>query len=86
MPKKWFVPKSYGWGLVPTSWEGWLVTVIFISLILASGYLNHLFQPELMSQLDFINYLFDLVLLIIALIYFCIPRTEGKVQWNWGKR
>lgn len=86
MPKKWFVPKSYGWGLVPISWEGWLVTGIFTILILASGYLNHLFQPELMSQLDFINYLFDLVLLIIALIYFCILRTEGKVQWNWGKR
>ena len=86
MPKKWFVPKSYGWGLVPISWEGWLVTGIFACLILVSGYLNNLFQPELMSRKDFTNYLFDFIILIIALIYFSLPRTEGKVQWNWGKR
>ncbi|MBS3170117.1 hypothetical protein J4210_06565 [Candidatus Woesearchaeota archaeon] len=84
--KKWFVPKSHGWGLVPISWEGWLVTLIFISLILVSGNLNHLFQPELMSRNDFVNYLLDFILLIVAFIYFSLRRTEGKVRWNWGKR
>ncbi len=84
--KKWFIPKPYGWGFVPITWEGWLVTGIFTSLILVSGYLNNLFQPELMSRNDFINYLLDFAILIIALIYFSLPRTEGKVQWNWGEK
>ncbi len=86
MNKKWFVPKSYGWGLVPISWEGWLVTGLFVVIVLAFAYLNDIFSSETVSVENYLHYVLDLFLLIIALLYFCIPRTEGKVQWNWGKR
>ncbi len=86
MTKKWFIPKDYGWGFVPISWEGWLVTGIFIVIVLAFAYLNKIFSPGIVSTENYLHYVLDLFLLIIALLYFCIPRTEGKVQWNGGKR
>jgi hypothetical protein len=27
----WFGPKLIGWGVSPRSWEGWVVTVIFLA-------------------------------------------------------
>lgn len=26
MSKPWFVPKKYGYGLTPVTWEGWVCT------------------------------------------------------------
>ena len=32
--KAWFGPKQIlGWGWTPVSWEGWLVTTVFLGLI-----------------------------------------------------
>ena len=33
MNRPWFGPKRYGMGLSPTTWQGWLATLIFIGLI-----------------------------------------------------
>ena len=30
MRKGWFGPKQMGWGASPSSWEGWLVTLLMI--------------------------------------------------------
>lgn len=31
--KIWFKRKRFGWGWYPASWEGWLVTVVYIALV-----------------------------------------------------
>lgn len=36
MRKGWFGPKRIGWGVSPRSWEGWVVTAIFIAILAAS--------------------------------------------------
>lgn len=36
MRKGWFGPRRIGWGVGPRSWEGWVVTVVFIGLVAAS--------------------------------------------------
>jgi hypothetical protein len=30
----WFGPKRYGWGLTPTSWQGWLLTAVFVAVVI----------------------------------------------------
>src|SRR5262245_32600048 len=30
---QWFVPKSFGWGLHPVTWQGWAYTGVWTSLI-----------------------------------------------------
>ena len=29
----WFGPKRIGWGWTPVSWEGWLVTALFVAVV-----------------------------------------------------
>jgi hypothetical protein len=33
----WFGRKRVGWGLRPVTWQGWLVTIVYIAIILALG-------------------------------------------------
>lgn len=36
MRNGWFGPKAVGWGVSPRSWQGWVVTIVFIALIAAT--------------------------------------------------
>ncbi len=38
MRKAWFKPKKFGWGWAPISWEGWLVTIVFVFLLIMAAY------------------------------------------------
>lgn len=31
----WFKAKPFGWGWTPVTWQGWLVILVYIALILA---------------------------------------------------
>lgn len=44
--KAWFGPKRYlGWGWTPASWEGWLVTLVYVVILIAAGAFNKA-RPE----------------------------------------
>ncbi len=30
MKRRWFGPKTFGWGASPASWEGWVATGVFV--------------------------------------------------------
>ena len=32
--KPWFGPKRIGYGLRPQTWQGWLVTAVFVAVVL----------------------------------------------------
>jgi hypothetical protein len=31
--RPWFGPRRYGWGLTPTSWQGWVVTGAYVAAV-----------------------------------------------------
>ncbi|HEY3800608.1 MAG TPA: hypothetical protein VGL58_19825 [Caulobacteraceae bacterium] len=31
--QRWFAPKDASWGWQPASWQGWLVTAIFVAIV-----------------------------------------------------
>lgn len=84
--KNWFVPKSYGWGLTPICWQGWLVTLIFIALVVAYvGFAYGLFNGiGKISTEDEIKMVFDILVWCVIFIYLMEGKTEGKVGWYWG--
>jgi len=42
----WFKPKLFGWGFVPISWQGWLMTAALICVMLLSVYGNGFFTQQ----------------------------------------
>jgi len=75
--KIWFRRKLYGWGWTPTTWEGWLVILIWALLFVS-----------LVSRIDdhegLKNVFFGFIS-IGLLIYVCYKKGE-KPRWQWGKR
>jgi hypothetical protein len=33
----WFRSKRFGWGLQPISWQGWLLTIVYVAVLGALG-------------------------------------------------
>lgn len=73
--KLWFKAKIYGWGWYPVTWQGWLITCIFVILILIT--------PFSLEKQPFLFFLWFGVL-ILALILTCKINGE-KPRWRWGK-
>jgi hypothetical protein len=32
--RPWFGPKRIGWGIRPQTWQGWLVTAVFVAAVI----------------------------------------------------
>jgi uncharacterized membrane protein YhaH (DUF805 family) len=74
--KIWFKRKLYGWGWTPSTWQGWLVILVW-AIFFGVAMLN--IDHEWLK-----NYLF-ITLSTLLLIYICYKKGE-KPRWQWGKR
>jgi hypothetical protein len=79
----WFRAKSYGWGWVPATWQGWVILIAFIALIVGNVYRidsrSHSASDTLIQAVP------ESIFLILILIGICW-RTGERPQWRWGKR
>jgi len=73
--KIWFPAKTYGWGWgPPVCWQGWVVLVVFIVLILV---LPTLIPSE--------YYTASVIVLSVVLTGICVWKGE-KPRWRWGRK
>jgi hypothetical protein len=74
----WFPAKRYGWGWgLPVSWQGWLVLVIFFTLIAVGIWL---FPPHKVPG-RFIAYV-----VVTSVIFAGVCWMKGEPpRWRWGK-
>jgi len=78
----WFKRKLYGWGWVPVTREGWIVTILFIGIILLNGfYLASNPNPSDTQITIFLVIVFVSIILLILIAY----RTGEKPCWRWGR-
>jgi hypothetical protein len=75
--KLWFKAKTFGWGWVPVTWQGWLITLIFIAFITYMA-MFYLVKGRL------VEYFVSLIASMIILMYICF-KTGEKPRWRWGK-
>lgn len=81
--KLWFKAKKYGWGWYPASWEGWLITILYILFILyRANKVSAMFDTE--SSFIF-RYTFEIIFMTIPLILICYLKGE-KPKWRWGDK
>jgi uncharacterized membrane protein YhaH (DUF805 family) len=77
----WFKRKLYGWGWTPVKWQGWLVilayVVILLGIILPLGEKSEA-DPNLLYAV------FEVMLILTAaLIGICFWKGESP-RWQWG--
>jgi hypothetical protein len=75
----WFPAKHYGWGWgLPIKWQGWVVMIIYIALLLAGAFT---LLPD-GGQGMFIAYAAMLSLVMFAVCWF-----KGEPpRWRWGSK
>lgn len=76
----WFKRKVYGWGWTPATWQGWLVTVIFVLLVI----LFALTLDENSSGRE-VAFTFFLPVVLLLITFVRIAHRKGeKPRWQWG--
>lgn len=75
----WFPAKRYGWGWgIPNVWQGWLVLLVFLLLVVAGAVVVLPTQGQL---------IFNLYLGIICAVLITVCLLKGEPpRWRWGSR
>ncbi|MSR70518.1 hypothetical protein EXS62_00545 [Candidatus Kaiserbacteria bacterium] len=81
MQKYWFKAKRYGYGWYPATWEGWLIMLLFLVLMLANFYRIDSSSHSVSDTL--INFIPQTALLVAALWYIA-HKTGEPARWRWG--
>lgn len=77
----WFKAKRYGWGWTPYTWQGWLVTIMFVLAVAITAYLYRLLP---LTEAEFAAvYIPTVVAHALVLIGVCAYTGETP-RWRWG--
>lgn len=79
----WFKAKNYGWGWYPARWQGWVVLIIYIGLMVWN--FNRIDGMQHSGSDTLLNFIPQTVLLTFILIGICF-KTGEKPEWRWGKK
>lgn len=74
-PGYWFAPKAFGWGAVPVTWQGWVVTLVFIAAAAMIAKTGEHRSPVWLGLL---------VPVVLGFIAICWAKTDGGWRWRWG--
>ncbi len=76
----WFKRKIFGWGWTPATWQGWLVTLVFLGAVI----LFALTIDESSSGKEMVfTFFLPVAILTSAFLRIAYKRGE-KPKWQWG--
>lgn len=81
MKKYWFRRKRYGWGWVPSSWEGWVTMFVFVLAVVIV--FSNIGSNE--AAIGVLRSIIAIIILTLALIGVCFWKGE-KPRWQWGNK
>lgn len=81
MKPLWFKAKTYGWGWYPAAWQGWVVLLVYVVLVVL--FVSTIDERSPLRELVFTCVL-PVTLLTATLIRVCYATGE-KPRWRWGK-
>lgn len=71
----WFRPHKYSFGWAPSSWQGWLVTFVYLGALVYSFFHSDTFWS------------FGQKFLILSGIFICITYLTGEPHsWKWKEK
>lgn len=72
----WFKRKLFGWGWVPVKWQGWLVIVAAMAVLVGCAYIGDTDDAPGAVLIG--------VVLVIAIIFVFGYWKGEKPRWQWG--
>ena len=80
----WFRAKIFGWGWMPARWQGWVVILGYLLLVLGVVLMREEDIPgNPNSGSNFLTFALPIIILTISLIYICYKMGE-RPHWQWG--
>jgi hypothetical protein len=81
--KLWFKAKTFGWGWQPVSWEGWVLTLLYIVALVQVALTTN---AQAHSGSDFlISFSIPFIVNTIFFLTICYIKGE-KPGWHWGEK
>lgn len=79
----WFKRKTYGYGWYPATWQGWLVILAWVCLVVLNGYR---LDPT-WNFTDEVAVYFSLEMIVLSIILIGVCWYTGETpRWQWGKK
>lgn len=76
----WFKRKLYGWGWTPVTWQGWMVTLVYLVAVLIFA-----FTIDETSSTKEILLTFVLPVVLLTATFIRIAWKKGeRPKWQWG--
>lgn len=80
----WFKAKLYGWGWTPAKWQGWIVVIVYIALILTLVLTRENDIPGNPDSVsNFLTFAFPIIVLTALLVFIAYKNGE-KPRFQWG--
>lgn len=74
MTKLWFKAKRYGWGWFPSTWQGWVIVLVYILIVFGA--------TKLLPNVLYLEIVIAVSTILLLLICY---KTGEKPRWRWGK-
>jgi len=78
----WFRAKTYGWGWVPATWQGWGVTLVYLVLV-TYAVVTLRFPPDTSVFLALRVILARILAPTLVLLFICWKKGEPP-RFRWG--
>jgi len=81
----WFKAKLYGWGWTPAKWQGWVVLLVYVGLLVTLVLTREkdvAGNPD--SGSNFLTFAVPVIVLTVIFILIAYKKGE-KPRWQWGR-
>jgi hypothetical protein len=82
MPRYWFRQKKFGYGATPSTWEGWVVTIVSALAVFGVILSGPMIRDNVLRAVWIGAGLLVTVLITVSISY---RKTEGGWRWRNGK-
>jgi hypothetical protein len=77
----WFQRKTFGWGWTPSTWQGWVVTLVYVLTVI---FIFHDIDENAHSASDTLIHFVVPFLAITLIFLWIVYKTGEKPEWRWG--
>jgi hypothetical protein len=81
MKRLWFRTKRYRWGWQPATWEGWLILIVFVVLVVLNFFRIDATSHSASDTLR--PFFIETLITVFVLLGICFITGE-KPRWRWG--